>query len=182
MSVENNKKNQRPPVGSALMLAGLALAGSAGYAQEDEALPQWQKDQKAMQNCAATLGWAACNGGAHGPAPEVVNDLWNAIAYSPSLNVAAFAGSFTAPENAKAAALKACAARAGDCRVIAAAHDVCLAVAYERKGGGAYRTATAASKQDAEGKALSVCMAEGPQRCAVLASCSGQPPLLLMSK
>jgi hypothetical protein len=85
------------------------------------------------------------------------------------------------PENAKAAALKGCAARAADCRIIVAAHDICLAVAYERKAGGAYRAATGASKQDAEGKALPVCMAEGPQRCAVLASCSDQPPLLIVS-
>jgi hypothetical protein len=116
------------------------------------------------------------------PAPNVVNDLWNAIAYSPSRNIAAFAGSYTAPENAKAAALKGCAVRASDCRIIVAAHDLCLAVAYELKAGGAYRWASAASKQDAEGKALPICMAEGPQRCGVLAGCSRQPPILSVTK
>ena len=73
------------------------------------------------------------------PAPNIVNDLWNAIAFAPSRDIAAFAGSFTAPENAKAAALKGCMAHASDCRIVAAAHDVCLAVAYERKPFGNYR-------------------------------------------
>ena len=123
-----------------------------------------------------------CVIGPRPPAPEVVNDLWNAIAFSPSLNVAAVAGSFTAPENAKAAALKGCAGRANDCRIILAAHDVCVAVAFERKPGGAYRWATGKSKQEAEGNALPICMAEGPQRCTVLADCSGTPPRLLVSR
>jgi hypothetical protein len=161
------------------MVACLMLCGSAAHAQE--AMPQWQKDAQERRDCAANLGWGACNGGPQRPLPPLVTDLWNAIAYSPSHNIGAFAGSFTLPENAKAAALKGCAARAADCRIIVAAHDICLAVAYERKAGGAYRAATGPSKQDAEGKALPVCMAEGPQRCAVLASCSGQPPLLIVS-
>jgi len=113
-----------------------------------------------------------CVIGPQSPAPNVVNDLWNAIAFSPSHNIAAFAGSFTAPENAKAAALKACSARASDCRIILAAHDTCLAVAYERKPGGAYRWVTGKSKQEAE----------GPQHCAVLASCTGTPPILLVTQ
>jgi hypothetical protein len=168
--------------GAFLLLAGLVLAVGAGYAQEDENLPQWQKDQKSLQKCAAALGWAACTGGAHGPVPEARNDLWNAIAFSPSLNVAAFAGSFTAPENARAAALKRCASRASDCKIVVAAHDMCLAVAFERKGGGLYRAAAGTTKLDAENKVMPVCAAEGPQRCSVLASCSGQPPILLLSR
>jgi hypothetical protein len=117
------------------------------------------------------------------PAPNVVNDLWNAIAYSPSSNIAAFAGSYTAPANAKAEALKGCAEWARDCRIIVAAHDVCVAVGYERAPGSLYRSATAATKQDAQGKALSAeCKAAGPQRCRVLAGCTGTPPRLLISK
>ena len=115
------------------------------------------------------------------PAPNIVNDLWNAIAFAPSHNIAAFAGSFTAPENAKAAALKACQARAPDCRIVAAAHDVCLAVAYERKPFGAFRPATGATRDAARGNALGICKDEGPQRCAVLSGCSGQPPILLVT-
>jgi hypothetical protein len=170
------KKRHRLACGATLLGAALILAAGAGYAQEEE--PQWQKDQR---NCINATGRADCSSPG-GPAPEARNDLWNAIAFSPSRNIAAFAGSFTAPENAKAAALKRCAFRAADCKVIAAAHDVCLAVAFEVRGGGLYRTATGASKQEAEGKALTVCMAEGPQRCRVLASCSGQPPILLLSQ
>jgi hypothetical protein len=124
-----------------------------------------------------------CVIGPHAPAPNVVNDLWNAIAYSQSHNIAAFAGSFTAPENAKAAALKACAAWAPDCRIVVAAHDACVAVGYERAPGGPYRWAVAATKQDAQGNALSAeCKAAGPQRCRVLAGCTGTPPHLLVSK
>ena len=134
------------------------------------------------QACLNTLGMAACNGAGRAPIPDVVNDLWNAIAFSPSRYKAAFAGSFTAPENAKAAALKACAAQASDCRIVAAAHDICIAVAFERIAGGAFRIASGRSKQDAEGKALPVCMAQGPKRCTVLAECSGQPPLLLVTR
>jgi hypothetical protein len=100
----------------------------------------------------------------------------------PSHNIAAFASSFTAPENAKAAALKGCAVRASDCRIIAAAHDVCLAVAFELSAGGRYRIASGVSKQDAEGKALPVCLAEGPKHCTALVSCSGQPPKLLVTQ
>jgi hypothetical protein len=178
MAVAIIKQKNRGSLGcSALLLtAGLMLAGSAGHAQEEE--PQWQKDQR---NCINATGRADCSSPG-GPAPEVVNDLWNAIAFSPSRNIAAFAGSYTAPENAKAEALKGCASRAADCRIIAAVHDVCLAVAFEVKGGGQYRAATGASKQDAEGRALPVCMAEGPQRCKVLAGCSRQPPHLLLSQ
>jgi Domain of unknown function (DUF4189) len=112
------------------------------------------------------------------PAPNIVNDLWNAIAFAPSHSIAAFAGSFTAPENAKAAALKACQARAADCRIVVAAHDVCLAVAYERKSFGTYRAATGATRDGARGNALGICKDEGPQRCAVMSGCSGQPPIL----
>jgi uncharacterized protein DUF4189 len=96
--------------------------------------------------------------------------------------VAAYVGSFTAPENARAAALKACAQRAPDCRIVAEAHDTCLAVAFELRPGGAWRSATGPSKQDAQGKALPVCMAEGPQHCTVVAQCSRQPPVLLVTK
>jgi hypothetical protein len=178
MTVANNKqKNRRPLACSALLLAaGLMLAGVVGYAQEES---QQQKDQR--NACIDATGTVDCSSPG-GPAPQAVNDLWNAIAFSPSRNIAAFAGSFTAPENAKAAALKRCASRAADCKIIASAHDVCLAVAFEIKAGGLYRAASGASKQDAEGRALPVCMAEGPQRCKVLASCSGQPPILLLSQ
>jgi hypothetical protein len=151
MRIANNElKNPRPhrTLSAILMVAGLVLSGGAGYAQEQEQ-PQWQKNDQELKNCVTNVGWAACTGGPHGPIPDVVNDLWNAVAFSPSHNIAAFAGSFTAPENAKAAALKGCAARAADCRIIAAAHDICLAVAFERKAGGAYRAAMGASKQDA---------------------------------
>jgi Domain of unknown function (DUF4189) len=162
--------------GCALLLtAGLIFAANAGYAQEEES--QTQRD---MRNCIMATGLAGC-GTSHGPAPEARNDLWKAIAFAPSRNLAAFGGSFTAPENAKAAALKGCSEHATGCRVIAAVHDVCLAVAFERKAGGKYRTATGASKQDAEGKALTICVSEGPLGSAVLAGCSGQPPLLLVS-
>jgi Domain of unknown function (DUF4189) len=112
------------------------------------------------------------------PAPNIVNELWNAIAFAPSHSVAAFAGSFTAPENAKAAALKACQARASDCRIVVAAHDVCVAVAYERKPLGTFRAATGATRDGARGNALGICKDEGPQRCAVMSGCSGQPPIL----
>jgi hypothetical protein len=158
---------------------GVALVAppfaSGALAQEDY---QQQQIEQQNQSCIITGG---CDKPL-APAPELVPDLWNAIAFSPSNNIAAFAGSFTLPENAKAAALKGCAARAADCRIISAAHDICLAVAYERKAGGAYRAAMGASKQDAEGEALPVCLAEGPQRCTVLAGCSGQPPQLILSK
>jgi hypothetical protein len=140
-----------------------------------------QSTQDPGAACANAMGMAACSG-AHGRVPDIVNDLWNAIAFSPSRNIAAYAGSYTAPENAKAAALKGCAARASDCRIVAAAHDVCLAVAFERAAGGRYRVASGTSKQDAEGKALPVCMAEGPKRCTVLAQCSGQPPILSVTQ
>jgi hypothetical protein len=134
------------------------------------------------QACVNAIGIAGCSGGQHRPAPDIANDLWNAIAFSPSHYMATFAGSFTAPENAKGAAMKACAARAPDCRIIVAAHDICLAVAFERKAGGAFRIASARSKQDAEGKALPVCLSQGPKHCTVLGECSGQPPLLLVTK
>jgi hypothetical protein len=178
MTIASNKqKNRRPLAYSALLLtAGLMLAGAAGYAQEES---QQQKDSR--NACINATGRVDCSNPS-GPAPEVVNDLWNAIAFSPSRNIAAFAGSFTAPENAKAAALKRCASRAADCKIIVAAHDVCVAVAFEIKAGGLYRAAIGASKQDAEGKALPVCMAEGPQHCTVLAGCSRQPPILLLSQ
>ena len=173
-SIDNN--NRRLLVCPALLLAaGVMFATNAGYAQQEES--QTERDTR---NCINATGMADC-GTNRGPAPEVRNDLWNAIAFAPSRNLAAFAGSFTAPENAKAAALKSCSEHAAGCRVIAAVHDVCLAVAFERKAGGKYRTATGTSKQDAEGKALTVCVAEGPQGCAVLAGCSGQPPLILVS-
>ena len=175
MDVSIGNNNRRLLVCSALLLtAGLMFAANAGYAQEEET-----PTQRDTRNCIMATGRADCGTG--GPAPEARNDLWNAIAFAPSRNLAAFAGSFTAPENAKAAALKGCSEHATGCRVIAAVHDVCLAVAFERKPGGKYRTATGASKQDAEGKALTVCVSEGPQGCAVLAACSGQPPLLLVS-
>jgi hypothetical protein len=162
-----------------LVIAVLALSIAAADAQES----QVQKDDQALRNCVTNLGWAGCTGGPQRPIPETVNDLWNAIAYSPSHNIAAFAGSFTAPENAKAAALKGCAEWARDCRIVVAAHDVCVAVGYERAAGGPYRWATAATKQDAQGKALSAeCKAAGPQRCRVLAGCTGTPPHLLVSK
>jgi hypothetical protein len=177
MDVSIGNNNRRLLVCSALLLtAGLMFAATAGYAQEEEPT----QAQRSEQSCIMATGRADCNTGGR-PAPEVRNDLWNAIAFAPSRNLAAFAGSFTAPENAKAAALKGCSEHATGCRVIAAVHDVCLAVAFERKPGGKYRTATGASKQDAEGKALTVCVSEGPQGCAVLAACSGQPPLLLVS-
>jgi Domain of unknown function (DUF4189) len=128
------------------------------------------------------LGIGACSGGPHSRMPDIANDLWNAIAFSPSHYMATFAGSFTAPENAKGAALKACAARASDCRIVAAAHDICIAVAFERVSSGAFRVASGRSKQDAEGKALPVCLAQGPKHCTVLGECSGQPPLLLVTK
>jgi Domain of unknown function (DUF4189) len=116
------------------------------------------------------------------PPPNLVNDLWNAIAYAPSHNIAAFAGSFTAPENAKAAALKACKARAPDCQIVVTAHDICIAVAYERKPFGAYRPATGATRDAARGNALGICKDEGPQRCAVMSGCSGQPPILSVTQ
>jgi hypothetical protein len=131
--------------------------------------------------CANALGSAACSG-ARGAFRDVVNDMWNAIAYSPSHNAAAFAGSFTAPENAKAAALKGCATRASDCRIVVAAHDVCIAVAFEPSAGGRYQVASAVTKQDAEGKALPVCLAEGPKRCRVFAGCTGTPPIVSVMK
>jgi hypothetical protein len=134
------------------------------------------------QACMNALGIGACSGGPRGPTLDIANDLWNAIAFSPSHYMATFAGSFTAPENARSAALKACTARASDCRIVAAAHDVCIAVAFERVSGGAFRVASGRSKQDAEGKALPVCLAQGPKHCTVLGECSGQPPLLLVTK
>ncbi len=166
----NNVKGPRlhQAVRGSLMIAVLMLSAGAAYAQSGNP-------------CLDALGKADCDS-PHRPAPILVNELWNAIAFSPSHTVAAFAGSFTAPENAKAAALKGCSARARDCRIIVAAHDSCLAVAYERSAGGAFRWASGASKQDAEGKALTVCMAEGPQRCAVLARCSGTPPVVFVNK
>jgi hypothetical protein len=118
----------------------------------------------------------------HRPAPPVFNELWNAIAYSPSRNVAAYAGSYTAPENAKAAAMKGCAARASDCRIVVAAHDICVAVAYERSAGGRYLTAVGATQQDAQGKALPVCVAQGPKHCAVVARCTGTPPIVFVTQ
>ena len=170
----NDVKSRRPhlAVGVSLMFVILILSIDATYAQSTQ-------DPGAA--CANAMGTAACSG-PHGPWADVVNDLWNAIAYSPSHSVAAFAGSFTAPENAKAAALKGCAARASDCRIVAAAHDICLAVAFELSAGGRFRVASGVTKQDAEGKALPVCMAEGPKRCTVLARCSGQPPVLSVSR
>jgi hypothetical protein len=134
------------------------------------------------QACINAMGIAGCSGGPRAPIPDIRNDLWNAIAFSPSHYMATFAGSFTAPENARAAAMNACAARASDCRIVAAAHDVCIAVAFERVAGGAFRIASGRSKQDAEGKALPVCMAQGPKRCTVVGECSGQPPLLIVTK
>jgi Domain of unknown function (DUF4189) len=163
-------------VSARLTIAVLMLSAGAVHAQDQNA-----------QSCIDSLGYVACANmgkpGARSPAPNVVNDLWNAIAYSPSRNIAAFAGSFTAPENAKAEALKGCAEWARDCRIVVAAHDVCVAVGYERAPGGLYRWATATTKQDAQGKALSAeCKAAGPQRCRVLAGCTGTPPHLLVSK
>src|SRR5580698_1192233 len=99
------------------------------------------------QACINAIGIAACSGAGRAPIPDIANDLWNAIAFSPSHYKAVFAGSFTAPENAKAAALKACAAQASDCRIVAAAHDICIAVAFERVAGGAFRVASGRSKQ-----------------------------------
>jgi hypothetical protein len=84
-----------------LFTAGLIFAANAGYAQEEES-----QTQRATRNCIMATGLADY-GTSRGPAPEARNDLWNAIAFAPSRNLAAFAGSFTAPENAKAAALKA---------------------------------------------------------------------------
>jgi hypothetical protein len=162
----------RMAVGPSLIFAFLMLPTGAAHAQSTT-------DPGAA--CVNASGYAGCSG-AHGPVPDIVNDLWNAIAYSPLHNIAAFAGSFTAPENAKAAALKACAARAPDCRLIGAAHDICLAIAFELSAGGRYRIASGVTKQDAEGKALPVCMAEGPKHCTVLAGCSRQPPLLIVTK
>jgi hypothetical protein len=175
MTLSIDSKNRRLLVCSALLLTtGLVFAVNAGYAQEEET-----PTQRDTRTCITATGRADC--GMSGPAPEARNDLWNAIAFAPSRNLAAFAGSFTAPENAKASALQACSEHATGCRVIAAVHDVCLAVAFERKPGGKYRIATGASKQDAEGKALTVCVSEGPQGCGVLADCSGQPPRILVS-
>jgi hypothetical protein len=119
------------------MIAALMLSIGAAYAQSGNP-------------CLDALGKADCDG-PHRPAPNVVNDLRNAIAFSPS-------------------------------HIIAAAHDICLAVAYERSTGGAYRIASGVTKQDAEGKPLPVCLAEGPKRCGVLARCSGQPPILIVGK
>ena len=155
----NEVKNSRPhqAVGVSLMIAVLTL--SVGGASAQTGNP-----------CLDALGKADCDS-PHRPAPNVVNPEWNAIAFSPSHNTAAFAGSFTMAEIEEAAALKGCAAYASDCQIIAVAHDTCLALAYEDSAGGAYPWATGASKQDAEGNALSICKAEGPQHCAVLASC-----------
>jgi hypothetical protein len=171
----NEVRNSRPhkAVGVSRMLALLILCTGPVYAQSTT---------DPYQACINAIGIVGCNGGPRAPAPDIRNDLWNAIAFAPSRYLATFAGSFTAPENAKGAALKACAARAGDCRIVAAAHDVCLAVAFERVAGGAYRIGSGRSKQDAEGNALPVCMAQGPKHCSVIAECSGQPPLLIVSK
>jgi hypothetical protein len=172
--VNNEVRNRRPyqAVGVGLLIAVLTLCAGAGHAQTPD---------PGAQSCVDLFGWAACSG-AHGPIPDIVNDLWNAIAYSPSHNIAAFAGSYTAPENAKAAAMKGCAARASDCRIVVAAHDICVAVAYQRSAGGQYRAAIGVTKQDAEGKALPVCLAEGPKRCAVMARCTGTPPILSVTQ
>jgi hypothetical protein len=166
----------QPPYRAAvvsLMIAVLTLCSGAVSAQSTT--DSWQ-------SCINAVGIVACSGGPHAPAPDAVNDLWNAIAFSPSHYMATFAGSFTAPENARGAAMKACAARAPDCRIVTAAHDVCIAVAFERASGGAFRVASGRSKQDAEGKALPVCLAQGPKHCTVLGECSGQPPLLIVTK
>jgi Domain of unknown function (DUF4189) len=175
MGAPVNKRRRPLACSAVLLLAGAMFAAAAGYAQEEES--QTQRDAR---NCINATGRADCSS-PNGPAPEARNDLWNAIAFAPSRNLAAFAGSYTAPENAKAAALQACSEHATGCRIIAAVHDSCLAVAFELKAGGLYRTATAASKQDAEGKALTVCVSEGPKGCGVLAGCSRQPPRVLVS-
>ena len=171
---DNQLKSWRPhrAVSVSLMFVMPILSINSTYAQSTQ-------DPGAA--CANAMGVGACSG-PHGPMPEVVNDDWNAIAYSPSRNIAAFAGSFTAPENAKAAALKGCAARASDCRIVAVAHDVCLAVAWELSAAGRFQVASGVTKQEAEGKALPVCLAEGPKRCQVLARCSGHPPILSVSR
>jgi hypothetical protein len=171
---DNELKSWRPhrAVSVSLMFVMLILSIDSTYAQSTQ-------DPGAA--CANAMGVGACSG-PRGPVPEVVNDDWNAIAYSPSRNIAAFAGSFTAPDNAKAAALKGCAARASDCRIVAVAHDVCLAVAWELSAAGRFQVASGVTKQEAEGKALPVCLAEGPKRCQVLARCSGHPPILSVSR
>jgi hypothetical protein len=176
MQIANNKVGNRRlqrAAGAGLILAFLFLSTAPVNAQSNT---------DPYQACIDAIGIVGCNGGPRAPAPELRNDLWNAIAFAPSHYLATFAGSFTAPENAKGAALKACAARASDCRIVAAAHDICLAVAFERVAGGAFRVASGRSKQDAEGNALPVCMAQGPKHCSVIAECSGQPPLLIVSK
>ncbi len=98
MDVSIDSDNCRVLICSALLLtASLMFAANAGYAQEES---QTEKDTR---NCINATGMADC-GVNRGPAPEARNDLWNAIAFATSRNLAAFAGSFTAPENARAAA------------------------------------------------------------------------------
>jgi hypothetical protein len=47
-----------------------------------------------------------------------------------------------------------------------------------RKPFGAYRPATGVTRDAARGNALGICKDQGPQRCAVMSGCSGQPPIL----
>ena len=150
--------------------------------------------------CCAFDAWAACpvgfnediythqcvepvpGAGPGGAIPNAVAPKWDAIALAPSRHVAAYAGSFTMAENAKKAAMKGCAEYASDCRIVSVSHDTCVAIAYEKKADPAYRVATAATRSDAQGRALPVCMAQGPQRCAVLSRCSDTPPTLAVQK
>jgi len=86
---------------------------------------------------------------------------------------------FAEPVNAKAAAMKGCAAQASDCRIVIAAHDVCIGIAYERSARGLFRFARGPTQLDVEKQVLPLCMNEGRQLCGELARCSGPPRLFV---
>jgi uncharacterized protein DUF4189 len=157
----------RPRALGRLLIAGLILWGGGVPAQSVT---------DPGQACAGANGYAGCSG-SRGTGPEVVNEDWNAIAYSPTHYIAAWAGSFTAPENAKAAAMKGCAAKAPDCRIVMTAHDVCIGIAYERSSRGLFKVAAGPTQLDVEKKVLPLCMSEGRQLCGELARCSGKTAL-----
>jgi|GEM_PF-3643597 len=114
------------------------------------------------------------------PIPRLHIYKWEVMVYSPSSAVAAVAGSFNLRESATDAALLACNNRsgAGDCRVIYAAQERCIAAARAKTADRTMRVAQGATLDAAASEASKACSVVNPAHCAMLFLCPSDPPIV----
>jgi len=136
------------------------------------------------QACLNTLGMAACNGAGRAPIPDVVNDLMERDRLLTVALQGGFRGQFHRTRERESRSAEKPVQRkppiAASSRRPRHLHRRCLERIARRRLSHMCRRPL--DNRTLKGRLLPVCMAQGPKRCTVLAECSGQPPLLLVTR